>query len=147
MPYRGSAGLRGSTWPPSGGPARRGGRPEHDEVRRLGNSGLVVSVVGLGCNTFVRMIHIDDARAVVDAALDAGITCFAAANIYGAGRGESEPMLGAVLKGRRDDVVVATKFGMSPALRQCSDVSASSLINHCKIGRTRLRPRMRSHRT
>ncbi|MEJ3744805.1 aldo/keto reductase [Actinomycetes bacterium KLBMP 9797] len=82
------------------------------EYRRLGDSGLVVSIVGLGCNTFGRMIDGDAACAVVDAALDAGINFFDTADIYGAGRGESEPMLGAALKGRRDDVVVASKFGM-----------------------------------
>ncbi|WP_405434387.1 aldo/keto reductase [Micromonospora sp. NBC_00617] len=82
------------------------------EFRRLGESGLRVSVVGLGCNTFGRMIELDQACAVVDAALDAGINFFDTADIYGLERGASEPMLGAALKGRRDDVVVATKFGM-----------------------------------
>ncbi|RZU51489.1 aryl-alcohol dehydrogenase-like predicted oxidoreductase [Krasilnikovia cinnamomea] len=80
--------------------------------RRLGDSGLVVSVVGIGCNNFGRKLDADGTRAVVDAAIDAGITLFDTADIYGTPHGSSEECLGAALKGRRDDVVVATKFGM-----------------------------------
>ncbi|MET8045143.1 aldo/keto reductase [Micromonospora sp. NPDC005215] len=80
--------------------------------RRLGDSGLVVSVVGIGCNNFGRKLDLDGTRAVVDAALDAGITLFDTADIYGEPQGGSEELLGQALKGRRDDVVVATKFGM-----------------------------------
>jgi aryl-alcohol dehydrogenase-like predicted oxidoreductase len=80
--------------------------------RRLGDSGLAVSVVGLGCNNFGRKVDADDTRAVVDAAFDAGITLFDTADIYGATRGASEEALGAALKGRRDEIVLATKFGM-----------------------------------
>src|SRR3954447_20854348 len=80
--------------------------------RRLGNSGLVVSVVGVGCNNFGRKLDADGTRAVVDAALDAGITLFDTADIYGTPHGASEELLGAALKGRRDQVVLATKFGM-----------------------------------
>ncbi len=80
--------------------------------RRLGDSGLVVSVVGIGCNNFGRKLDADGTRAVVDAALDAGINFFDTADIYGEPHGGSEEQLGAALKGRRDDVVVATKFGM-----------------------------------
>ncbi|SCF16137.1 aldo/keto reductase [Micromonospora mirobrigensis] len=80
--------------------------------RRLGDSGLVVSVVGIGCNNFGRKLDLDGTRAVVDAALDAGITLFDTADIYGEPQGGSEELLGQALKGRRDDVVLATKFGM-----------------------------------
>ncbi|TDB93708.1 aldo/keto reductase, partial [Micromonospora fluostatini] len=80
--------------------------------RRLGDSGLVVSTVGVGCNNFGRKLDLDGTRAVVDAALDAGITLFDTADIYGEPQGNSEELLGQVLKGRRDDVVLATKFGM-----------------------------------
>jgi len=80
--------------------------------RRLGTSGLVVSVVGIGCNNFGRKLDVDGTRAVVDAALDAGITLFDTADIYGTPHGSSEECLGAALKGRRDEVVLATKFGM-----------------------------------
>ncbi|TDC35988.1 aldo/keto reductase [Micromonospora sp. 15K316] len=81
--------------------------------RRLGDSGLVVSVVGIGGNNFGRNIDLDGTRAVVDAALDAGINFFDTADIYGEPQGGSEEALGQALKGRRDDVVVATKFGMN----------------------------------
>jgi aryl-alcohol dehydrogenase-like predicted oxidoreductase len=80
--------------------------------RRLGESGLVVSVVGIGCNNFGRKLDAAGTKAVVDAALDAGINFFDTADIYGTPHGGSEEQLGAALRGRRDDVVVATKFGM-----------------------------------
>ena len=75
--------------------------------RPLGDSGLVVSVVGLGCNNFGRRIDLEATRAVVDAALEQGVTLFDTSDSYG----ESETFLGEVLRGRRDDVVLATKFG------------------------------------
>jgi aryl-alcohol dehydrogenase-like predicted oxidoreductase len=77
--------------------------------RPLGNSDLVVSVVGLGSNNFGWRIGIEETRAVIDAALEAGITLIDTADIYG--EGESEQFIGAALKGRRDQVVLATKFG------------------------------------
>src|SRR5690349_23830740 len=80
--------------------------------RQLGDSGLVVSVAGLGCNTFGATLPPDGVPALVDAALDAGITFFDTADVYGGSPGQSEELLGAALRGRRDDVVVATKFGM-----------------------------------
>ncbi len=83
--------------------------------RRLGSSGLAVSVVGLGCNTFGRKVDADGARAVVDAALDLGVNLFDTADHYGRPYGTSEEFLGAALKGRRDDVLVATKFGLDMA--------------------------------
>lgn len=84
--------------------------------RQLGNSGLTVSVVGLGGNNFGRRLDLDGTRAVVHAALDAGVTLFDTADIYGTDRdGGSESLLGEVLAGRRDDVVLATKFGMDMA--------------------------------
>jgi aryl-alcohol dehydrogenase-like predicted oxidoreductase len=78
-------------------------------TRRLGRSGLVVSVVGLGCNNFGRRIGLEETRAVVRAALDAGVTLFDTADTYG----ESEDFLGEVLGPERDNIVLATKFGMS----------------------------------
>jgi aryl-alcohol dehydrogenase-like predicted oxidoreductase len=84
--------------------------------RQLGNSGLTVSVVGLGCNNFGRRVDLAGTRAVVDAALDAGVTLFDTADIYGIDRdGGSERLLGEVLAGRREDVVIATKFGSDMA--------------------------------
>jgi aryl-alcohol dehydrogenase-like predicted oxidoreductase len=79
-------------------------------TRRLGNDGPDVSVVGLGCNNFGGRVDLDGTRAVVDAALDAGVTLFDTADIYG-NKGGSESFLGEVLEGRRDGVVLATKFG------------------------------------
>jgi aryl-alcohol dehydrogenase-like predicted oxidoreductase len=78
--------------------------------RTLGDSGLLVSVVGLGCNNFGGRLDVVRTRAVVDAAIDAGITLLDTADIYG-GSGASELALGEVLHGRRDKVVLATKFG------------------------------------
>jgi aryl-alcohol dehydrogenase-like predicted oxidoreductase len=77
--------------------------------RPLGGSGLMVSVTGLGCNNFGRRLDLAGTRAVVDAALDAGITLLDTADVYGGGA--SEELLGEVLAGRRDQVVLATKFG------------------------------------
>ncbi|HET9675123.1 MAG TPA: aldo/keto reductase [Gaiellaceae bacterium] len=79
-------------------------------TRTLGTSGPDVSVVGLGCNNFGSRVNEEGTRAVVDAALDAGITLFDTADVYG-NRGGSETALGKALKGRRDRVVLATKFG------------------------------------
>ena len=78
--------------------------------RTLGDSGLLVSVVGLGCNNFGGRLDNARTRAVVDAAIDEGITLFDTADMYG-GDGGSELALGEALAGRRDKVVLATKFG------------------------------------
>jgi aryl-alcohol dehydrogenase-like predicted oxidoreductase len=78
--------------------------------RTLGDSGLLVSVVGLGCNNFGGRLDVTRTRAVVDAAIDEGVTLLDTAESYG-GQGASELALGEVLKGRRDKVVLATKFG------------------------------------
>ncbi|MPY48638.1 aldo/keto reductase [Streptomyces acidicola] len=84
--------------------------------RRLGNSGLTVSTVGLGCSNLGRpntaSATQEGSNAVVRAALDAGITFFDVADTYGTPPGLSEQLLGAALDGHRDDVVIATKFGM-----------------------------------
>jgi aryl-alcohol dehydrogenase-like predicted oxidoreductase len=79
-------------------------------TRRLGSSDLEVTVVGLGCNNFGGRIDEPAARAVIDAALDAGVTFFDTADVYG-NRGGSEEIIGRALAGRRDQVVLATKFG------------------------------------
>jgi aryl-alcohol dehydrogenase-like predicted oxidoreductase len=82
------------------------------EYRNLGNSGLKVSVVGLGCNNFGMRIDTEQTRVVVNKALDEGINLFDTADIYG-NRGGSETMLGKALGPRRHEVVVASKFGMA----------------------------------
>jgi aryl-alcohol dehydrogenase-like predicted oxidoreductase len=85
---------------------------------QLGHTDLTVSVVGLGCNNFGRRADLSQTRAVVDAALDAGITFFDTAESYG--DGNSERFLGELLRGRRERVVLATKF----AYRDQDGVSA-----------------------
>jgi aryl-alcohol dehydrogenase-like predicted oxidoreductase len=80
------------------------------ELVDLGSSGLRASRVGLGCNNFGGRIDLAATRAVADAALDAGVTFFDTAEVYGNGGG-SERFLGEILEGRRDRVVLATKFG------------------------------------
>ena len=82
------------------------------EYRNLGNSGLKVSVVGLGCNNFGMRIDPAQTAVVVNKALDEGINLFDTADIYG-NRGGSETMLGKALGPRRNEVIVASKFGMA----------------------------------
>jgi len=86
------------------------------EYRPLGRSGLLVSTVGIGCNNFGRAQTATQDQAgtdaVVHAVLDSGITFFDTADIYGREPGLSETLLGDALRGRRDEVVLATKFGM-----------------------------------
>lgn len=86
------------------------------EYRRLGASGLVVSAVGLGCNNLGRSGTATEDQAgtdaVINAALESGITFFDVADTYGKEPGLSETMLGKTLGKRRDEVVIGTKFGM-----------------------------------
>lgn len=97
-------------------------------TRRLGHSGLVVSVVGLGCNNLGRPGTVSESQegtdAVVHAAIDAGVTLVDVADIYGGRPGLSEERLGVALKGRRDDVVLATKFGMDAGGANGADFGA-----------------------
>ncbi len=79
------------------------------KYNRLGRSGLSVSVVGLGCNNFGGRVEASGTQAVIDAAIDSGITLFDTADAYS--NGQSEILLGKALGTRRKDVIVATKFG------------------------------------
>lgn len=85
------------------------------DARSLGTAPFPVSAIGLGCNNLGRpdtpTAAQDGTDALVDAALDSGVTFFDTADIYGAEYGLSESRLGAAIKGRRDDIVIATKFG------------------------------------
>lgn len=80
--------------------------------RPLGDSGLMVSAVGIGCNAFSRRVDLDGVRDVLAAARDVGVTLLDTADIYGAPPGASESLIGEALAGQRDEFVVATKFGM-----------------------------------
>lgn len=84
-------------------------------LRRVGASGLLVSAVGLGCNNFgregTRTETLEGTRAVLDAAIDAGVTFLDTADMYGGEPGQSETLMGEALRGRRDQVTLATKFG------------------------------------
>ncbi len=80
-------------------------------TRPLGHSAIQVTEVGLGCNNFGRRLDLDGTRAVIDACLSEGITFFDTADIYG-GQGASEKLMGRVMEGRWDEVVLGTKFGM-----------------------------------
>lgn len=97
------------------------------EYAPLGNSGLVVSALGIGCNAFGRRIDQVQTTAVVTAALDNGVNFFDTADVYGTGA--SETMLGKALGSRRDEVVVATKFGMDMA-----DTYPGALSNRASRG-------------
>ena len=78
-------------------------------TRFLGDGGPEISVVGLGTNNFGRRCDYEQTLAVIDAALEAGVTLFDTADIYG--QGMSEEYIGRALEGRRDCVLIATKFG------------------------------------
>ena len=87
------------------------------ELRELAHAPFALSAIGLGCNNFGRTGTASETQAgttaVVNAALDAGVTFFDTADIYGAELGLSETLLGVALTGRRDEAIVATKFGHS----------------------------------
>lgn len=89
------------------------------EYRTLGSSGLRVSTIGLGCNNFGRLGTATETQegtdAVISAALDVGVTLLDTADMYGKEPGLSETLMGNALRGRRDEVVLATKFGHSGA--------------------------------
>lgn len=80
--------------------------------RPLGDSGLMVSAVGIGCNAFSRRVDLNGVREILAAARDTGVTLLDTADTYGDPQGGSEELLGEALKGQRDEFVVATKFGM-----------------------------------
>src|SRR5277367_19060 len=82
------------------------------EIRNLGQSGLCVSAIGLGCNNFGGRIDLEATRRVIGKAIDLGITLFDTADVYGE-RGGSETAMGQVLGDNRKKIVLATKFGMT----------------------------------
>ena len=102
--------------------------------RQLGDSGLTVSTVGIGCNNMGRRLDKDATRAVVDAALDVGVSFFDTADVYGSEPGASEDLLGQALQGRRDEVVIATKFGfdVDPSGKENRGAALNSRPEHIK---------------
>ncbi|MEY2453722.1 MAG: hypothetical protein QOD92_3296 [Acidimicrobiaceae bacterium] len=93
------------------------------ETRPIGS--LSVSVVGIGCNNFGGRIDAAATQAVVDAAIDEGINLFDTADVYGGVK--SEELLGKALGSRRDDVVIATKYGMGDGTKLPAGASAASV--------------------
>lgn len=81
------------------------------QYRQLGNSGITVSLIGLGCNNFGARMTTEEARPIVHTALDHGVTLFDTADSYGSGG--SEEALGEILGARRDDIVLTSKVGLS----------------------------------
>lgn len=106
------------------------------KFRRVGNSELTVSEIGLGCNNFGFTASDEAAASIVDAALDRGITLLDTAPVYGAGFGDSETFLGKVLGPRRKDVVLTTKFGMKADYSR--DTSANSILQDLEDSLKRL---------
>jgi aryl-alcohol dehydrogenase-like predicted oxidoreductase len=102
-------------------------------LHELGQSGLRVSRVGLGCNNFGRRLDLEGTRAVAEAALGEGINFFDTADVYGGG--DSERFLGESLEGQRDQVVLATKFGMGDNGRGTRDYVRRSIAG--SLGRLR----------
>jgi len=107
------------------------------EYRRLGNSGLMVSTIGLGCNNFGRAGTATESQAgttaVVNAAVDAGITLLDTADIYGAERGLSETLMGCALRGKRDQIVLASTFGMDMNGRNGPDWGARASRRYIRL--------------
>jgi aryl-alcohol dehydrogenase-like predicted oxidoreductase len=107
-------------------------------LRNLGNSGLRVSLVGLGCNNFGQRMDLESSRAVIHKALDAGITLFDTADVYG-GRGGSETVMGQVLGDRRKDIVLASKFAMPMDDGEKKGASRRYIISAVEASLTRLK--------
>lgn len=108
------------------------------EHRKIGS--LSVSLAGLGCNNFGWRVDAAATQAVVDAALDAGINFFDTADMYGTG--QSEEFLGKALKGRRDKVILATKFG----LKMGHGMEGARALHREGAGGQSAPPGRRSHR-
>jgi len=106
--------------------------------RQVGESGLTVSVIGLGGNNFGSRIGAQETRSVVDAALDCGVTLIDTADVYG-NRGGSEELLGQVLTGRRGQVVLATKFGADMGDGTVARGSRSYILHAAESSLRRLR--------
>ena len=107
------------------------------EHRQLGRSGLTISAIGLGCNNFGMRIDATETAKVVHAALDAGVTFLDTAEMYGGGK--SEEFLGDALQGRRDEAVIATKFGGLGGTVAHGRGSRHNIIRACEQSLRRLK--------
>jgi aryl-alcohol dehydrogenase-like predicted oxidoreductase len=103
------------------------------EYRNLGNSGLKVSVVGLGCNNFGGRVDAQGTAAVVNKCIEMGVTLFDTADLYG--RGRSEEFMAPALKAHRHDIVIATKssgpMGEGPYWRGTSRKYLTDALDSC----------------
>jgi aryl-alcohol dehydrogenase-like predicted oxidoreductase len=106
------------------------------ELRRLGNSGLKVSEIGLGGNTFGATVHGDEAVQVIHRALDLGITFIDTADSYSDGR--SEELVGKAVAGRRNKVVIATKVGWAPKVAHAAPLSRAWIVRAVEASLQRL---------
>ena len=107
------------------------------EYRQLGTAGVRVSVIGVGGNTFGRYVDEAGTAAIVTAALEAGINFFDTADTYN--QGTSEEYLGRAIRGRRDDVLVATKVGMRVGERPNeTGASRKHVVESCERSLRRL---------
>lgn len=105
------------------------------EYRTVGASDLIVSAVGLGCNNFGARLDLRATKAVVEASLEAGINFFDTADVYGGGH--SEEFLGQALSGRRQEAVIATKFGLQ-AIDDHGRTSSAAVTLACERSLRRL---------
>ena len=96
--------------------------------RPLGDSGLMVSAVGIGCNAFSRRVDASGVAGIIAAARDTGITLLDTADVYGDRFGGSEELIGAALKGQRDEFVLATKFGQGAPARDHGAYGSRSYV-------------------
>jgi aryl-alcohol dehydrogenase-like predicted oxidoreductase len=108
------------------------------QKRHIGNSGLRVNTVGLGCNNFGWKIDQEASNKVVAKALDLGIDFFDTADVYGTKPGESEAVLGKALGTRRKDIVLLTKFGVDTANLRLRDSSRRYVLNAIEASLRRL---------
>jgi aryl-alcohol dehydrogenase-like predicted oxidoreductase len=108
------------------------------ETRKLGNSDLEVSLLGLGCNNFGMKIDLTGSRGVLDAAIDVGINFFDTADLYG--DTQSEAFIGEVLEGRRQEVLIGTKFGgIAFASGGSNWGQKQAIVDCCEASLSRLR--------
>jgi aryl-alcohol dehydrogenase-like predicted oxidoreductase len=108
------------------------------KLRNLGKSGLTVSLIGLGCNNFGGRMDLEASRKVIHKALDAGITLFDTADVYG-NRGGSETVMGQILGDRRKDIVLASKFGMAMDDREKTGASRRYIMTAIEASLKRLK--------